>query len=102
MAMIEFHNVQKWYGDRTLYVPGHYQLVLHYMPFWCDWPVFMELLALETEKCRQLFDRCRRSPLLFGDHLRRAPPGSPLMPRAVPPGERVELSRIDEHPAAGR
>lgn len=53
-----YEYVRKWYGDRTLYVPGHYQLVLHYMPFWCDWPAFMELLATDPDQCRPLFDRC--------------------------------------------
>ena len=53
-----YEEVKDWYGDRTQYVPGHYQLVLHYMPYWCDWGVFMELLALEPEMCRPLFDRC--------------------------------------------
>jgi hypothetical protein len=53
-----YEKVQAWYGNLTQYIPGHYQLVLHYMPFWCDWAVFMELLAMEPEKCRPLFDRC--------------------------------------------
>lgn len=51
-------NDRTWGGDRILPIPGHYQLVLHYMPFWCDWGVFLELLATEPEKCRPLFDRC--------------------------------------------
>lgn len=54
----DYALAQKWYGDRALYIPGHYQLVLHYMPFWCDWSVFMELLATEPEECRPLLDRC--------------------------------------------
>ena len=53
-----YETVRERYGDRVLYIPGHYRLVLHYMPFWCDWQVFMEVLALEPEKCRPLFDRC--------------------------------------------
>lgn len=53
-----YEGVQKWYGDRVLYVPGHYQLVLHYMPYWCDWSAFMELLADDPEACIPLFDRC--------------------------------------------
>lgn len=53
-----YEKAEKLFGDHTLYVPGHYQLVLHYMPFYCDWQVFMETLALEPDKCRSLFDRC--------------------------------------------
>jgi len=55
-----YEGDRKWAGDRILPVPGHYQLVLHYMPMWCDWQVLMELLATEPEKCRPLFDRCER------------------------------------------
>ncbi len=29
-----YDEVDKWYGGRALFVPGHYQLVLHYMPYW--------------------------------------------------------------------
>jgi hypothetical protein len=54
----QYEAVQDWYGDRTLWIPGQYQLVTHYMTKWCDWQVFLELLALEPERCRPLFDRC--------------------------------------------
>ena len=53
-----YHDAQDWYGDRAQFIPGHYQLVVHYMPYWCDWAVFMELLASEPDRCRPLFDRC--------------------------------------------
>lgn len=51
-------EAQKKCGDRVLLIPGHFQLVLHYMPYWCDWAVFLELLANEPDRCRPLFDRC--------------------------------------------
>jgi hypothetical protein len=51
-------EAERLFGDSCLYVPGHYQLVLHYIPFYCDWGLFMELLALEPERCRSVIDRC--------------------------------------------
>ena len=53
-----YENTERLFSNSVLYVPGHYQLVLHYMPFYCDWAVFMETLALEPDRCRFLFDRC--------------------------------------------
>ena len=54
----DYEKSQKLFGESTQYIPGHYQLVLHYMPFYCDWAVFLETLALEPDKCRHVFDRC--------------------------------------------
>jgi hypothetical protein len=51
-------DTEKLLGDRLLWIPGHYTLVLHYMPFHCDWAVFMETLITRPEECRPLFDRC--------------------------------------------
>ena len=54
----DYERAQRLFGDSTLYIPGHYQLVVHYMPFYCDWAVFLEALLLEPDRCRSLFDRC--------------------------------------------
>jgi hypothetical protein len=54
----DYESARVLFGESTLYIPGHYQLVLHYMPFYCDWQVFLETLALEPDRCRWLFDRC--------------------------------------------
>ena len=54
----EYESAQALFGESTLYIPGHYQLVLHYIPFYCDWQVFLEALVLEPDRCRWLFDRC--------------------------------------------
>ena len=68
-----WEQTQKLYGDRALYVPGHYQLVLHYMPFYCDWRVFMEALAMEPDKCRPLLDRCTDYSIEIFEALARTP-----------------------------
>jgi hypothetical protein len=57
-ACAAWEEAARLFGGSCLYVPGHYQLVLHYIPFYCDWGRFMELLALEPGRCRPLFDRC--------------------------------------------
>lgn len=54
----DYECAQALFGETTLYIPGHYQLVLHYMPFYCDWQVFLEALVLEPDRCKWLFDRC--------------------------------------------
>ena len=51
-------ETQALLAGRALLVPGQYQLVLHYMPFACDWQVFMELLATDADACLPLLDRC--------------------------------------------
>jgi hypothetical protein len=53
-----YQQTQRLFGSTTLYVPGHYQLILHYMPFYCDWTTFFETVALEPDRCRFLYDRC--------------------------------------------
>jgi hypothetical protein len=68
-----YERAQSLFGDRALYVPGHYQLVLHYMPFYCDWRVFMELLALESDRCRPLLDRCTDYSIEVFEAMARTP-----------------------------
>jgi len=53
-----YEQAQELFGESTQFIPGHYQLVLHYMPFYCDWSVFLEALVLEPDRCRHLLDRC--------------------------------------------
>ncbi|MCY2929585.1 MAG: hypothetical protein NTV86_08845 [Planctomycetota bacterium] len=53
-----WERVERCVGDRLLWIPGHYQLVLHYMPFYCDWSVFMETLITRPADCLPLLDRC--------------------------------------------
>jgi len=54
----DYERQRAAFGGRALLVPGQYQLVLHYATSWCDWAIFLELLALDVDKCRPLFDRC--------------------------------------------
>ncbi|MCE5278679.1 MAG: uroporphyrinogen decarboxylase family protein [Planctomycetaceae bacterium] len=53
-----YRDTQALLGERSLLVPGHFMLVLHYMPYYCDWTLFMEMVATEPESLRPMLDRC--------------------------------------------
>jgi uroporphyrinogen-III decarboxylase len=69
----DYETAQRLFGESVQYMPGHYQLVLHYVPFYCDWAVFLEALILQPERCRGLFDRCAEYSLEVFEALAQTP-----------------------------